>query len=465
MMTNVHIPSGAYQTFLASKAQLNGDHGFATDNLPESMFGFQRDLVAWALRKGRAAILADCGLGKSYMEMVWADRVAKHTGKPVLILTPLAVAPQFVSEAQKFGLDVARSHRGEIEAPVVVANYERLHLFDKDRLAGVVADESSILKSFDGVRKAEITEFMRTLPYRLLGTATAAPNDYIELGTSSEALGYLGYMDMLSRFFVNDQRSSRSAKWKFQSDGGWRFKGHAEAAFWKWVASWARAMRKPSDLGYNDDQFQLPLLTVREHTVKATTPPVGMLFDVPAIGFHEEREERRRTIQDRCDMAAALVADTGEPAVVWCDLNAEGDLLERLIPDAVQVSGRDSDEAKEEKFTAFASGDIRVLVTKPKIGAWGLNWQHCNHLTYFPSHSYEQYYQAVRRCWRFGQQRDVTVDIVGTVGSHRILDNLKKKSEQADRMFTELVAHMQSATSVARSESFARPVEVPTWLM
>ncbi len=452
-----------YRDFIAGKSQLDGDHGFTPDYLPDGMFGFQRDLVTWAVRKGRAAILADCGLGKSYMEMVWAQNVARHTGKPVLILTPLAVAEQFVREAARFGLDVARSHRGEIEAPVVVCNYERRHLFRPDQFGGVVCDESSILKSFDGVRKAEITEFMRTLPYRLLGTATAAPNDYIELGTSSEALGYLGHMDMLSRYFVNDQRSSKSAKWGF-SDGDWRFKGHAETAFWRWVTSWARAMRKPSDMGYPDEGFRLPPLTIREHLVKASIPPRGMLFDVQAIGFHEEREERRRTIEDRCDEVRALVENTGQPAVVWCDLNAEGDLLEQWIPDAQQVSGRDSDESKEEKFTAFANGDLRVLITKPKIGAWGLNWQHCNHLTYFPSHSYEQYYQAVRRCWRFGQTREVTVDIVGTVGSQRILENLQKKSRAADRMFDELVLHMHAATSVARSETFGAEVEVPSWL-
>lgn len=454
-----------YTNFLASKAQLDGDHGFHPNWMPDSLFGYQAALVEWSLRKGRGAVLADCGLGKTLIEMVWAHNVARHTGKPVMILTPLAVAQQFVREGEKFGIDIARSHDGEIEAPVIVTNYERLHLFNPEQFGGVVCDESSILKSFDGSRKAQITEFMRTLPYRLLGTATAAPNDYIELGTSSEALGYLGYMDMLSRFFVNDQRTSKPIKGRFQTDGNWRFKGHAEDSFWRWVSSWARALRRPSDLGFPDDGFDLPPLSVREHTVAASRPPEGMLFDVPAIGFHEEREERRRTIPERCEKVAELVADTGQPAVVWCDLNDEGDLLERLIPDAKQVSGRDSDEAKEETFAAFASGEVRVLVTKPKIGAWGLNWQHCNHLTYFPNHSYEQYYQAVRRCWRFGQERPVTVDIVGTVGSKNIQSNLQRKSEQADRMFSELVAHMRDAESVARSDDYIAPVEVPSWLI
>lgn len=454
-----------YDTFLFGKSKAVDDSGFAPTWLPDSLFAHQASLVEWSLRKGRSAILADCGLGKSLIEMVWAQNVASKTGKPVLIVTPLAVTQQFVSEGEKFGIDVTRSVAGEATTSVVVTNYERLHLFEAARFGGVVCDESSILKSFDGIRRAEITEFMRLLPYRLLGTATAAPNDYTELGTSSEALGYLGHMDMLSRFFVNDQRTARAYKGKWRTDGAWRFKGHAEIAFWRWVASWARALRRPSDLGFSDTGFALPSLTIREHLVKATTPPAGMLFDVPAIGFHEEREERRRTIAERSEKVAGLVADTRQPAVVWCDLNDEGDLLERIVPDAVQVSGRDSDDAKEEKFAAFASGDVRVLITKPKIGAWGLNWQHCNHLTYFPSHSYEQYYQAVRRCWRFGQRRPVTVDIVGTTGSSKIRENLQRKSEQADLMFSELVSYMRDAMSVDRLDSYTREVELPTWLL
>jgi hypothetical protein len=454
-----------YDAFLATKAQLDGDHGFDADYLPSSLFDFQRALVEWSVRKGRAAVLADCGLGKSLIEMVWAENVHAETGKPVMILTPLAVAGQFEREAEKFDLDVSRSHRGEIPAPVIVTNYERLHLFDPDVFGGVVCDESSILKSFDGVRKTEITEFMRMIPYRLLGTATAAPNDYTELGTSSEALGYLGHMDMLSRFFTNRRGGTQNyhGKYRIKQDE-WRFKGHAETAFWRWVSSWARSLRRPSDLGFSDDGFHLPELTVQEHVVTARKPPPGMLFDVPATNFFEEREERNRTIPERCEMVASLVSDTGQPAVIWCHLNAEGDLLESLIPDAKQVSGANSDDAKEETFAAFSSGDLRVLITKPKIGAWGLNWQHCNHVVYFPSHSYEQYYQAVRRCWRFGQERPVTVDIVETEGEARIQENLSQKAIQADRMFSELVSHMQDAMHVDRSFDFDTPMELPSWI-
>lgn len=455
----------SYQAFLERKAQLDGDHGFDPVVMPDALFDFQQALVTWAVRKGRAAILADCGLGKTLMELAWADNVARHTGKPVLILTPLAVAGQFGQEAHRFGFDAHHSRRGEIEAPLVIANYERLHLFDTARFGGIVCDESSILKSFDGTRRRDITEAMRTKPYRLLSTATAAPNDFIELGTSSEALGYLGHMDMLSRFFVNDQNTMRPVKGRFRTEGNWRFKGHAEQPFWRWVASWARAMRRPSDLGFDDTRFHLDPLIVNEHVIEARTAAPGMLFSVPANGLFEERQERRRTIGERCEVVADLVNDTGQPAVVWCHLNDEGDLLERLIPDAKQVSGKDTDERKEETFSAFADGSLRVLVTKPKIGAWGLNWQHCNHLTYFPSHSYEQYYQAVRRCWRFGQTRPVTVDIVATEGEVNVQHSLQRKSEQADQMFTELVAHMTDAMGVQRLADFETEMEVPQWLV
>ena len=454
-----------YKQFLHERSQLDGNFGFTPKHLPASLFPFQAALVEWAVRKGRAAVFADCGLGKTLIEMAWAQNVAQHTGKPVLILTPLAVAGQFVHEAEKFGIDAARSHHGEITAPVMVANYERLHLFTPADWGGVVCDESSILKSFDGIRRTQITAFMRKMEYRLLGTATAAPNDFVELGTSSEALGYLGYMDMLGRFFTNKRNTSHGMHGRWREQGSeWRFKGHAEQAFWRWVASWARALRKPSDMGFDDSGFDLPPLNTVEHVVKATTPPPGMLFSLPAIGLQEERAERRRTIKERCEMTAQLVANTGQPAVVWCHLNDEGDLLEKLIPDAKQVSGKDSDESKEAKFESFSNGDLRVLITKPKIGAWGLNWQHCNHLTFFPSHSYEQYYQAVRRCWRFGQERPVTVDIVATEGEVEIQKNLQRKADQAAQMFSELVKHMTDAVTVNRLSTYEQRVEVPSWL-
>lgn len=453
-----------YRSFLARKSQLGSMGGFEPVFMPSFLFDFQTALVDWAIRKGRAAIFADCGLGKTPMALVWAENVARHTNGHVLILTPLAVGAQMLSEAEKFGIEAHRSRHGQPMPNITIANYEVLHLFNADDFTGVVCDESSILKSYDGTRRTMITEFLRTMPYRLLSTATAAPNDYVELGTSSEAIGDMGHVDMLNRFFKNDQNNSSQGRGFKGARNEWRFKAHAEQPFWRWVCSWARAVRKPSDLGFDDARFVLPALEERETVVTARVPRPGYLFDMPAIGFHEEREVTRRTIQERCEATAEKVADTGRPAVVWCHLNDEGDFLERLIPDALQVSGSDSDDTKEERFAAFKSGECRVLVCKPKIGAWGLNWEHCSHVTYFPSHSYEQYYQAVRRCWRFGQTRPVLVDIVRTDGDANVLANLQRKARAADKMFSDLVSHMNDAIKIDHSRTFTRETEVPAWL-
>lgn len=453
----------SYTEFLDRKTQIGGEHGFAPTELPTFLFDFQSALVEWALRKGRAAIFADCGLGKTPMQLVWADQVTLKTNKPVLILTPLAVAEQTIDEAAKFGIEAWHSRDGMVKPGINIANYERLHYFDWQQFSGVVCDESSILKSFDGTLRGRITEFMRKLPYRLLCTATAAPNDYIELGTSSEALGELGYMDMLGRFFKNDQNTADPRR-NWVGDGKWRFKGHAEQAFWRWVCSWARAIRRPSDLGFDDAAFVLPPLQERDHLVESTKLAPGMLFALPAVGLKEQREERRRTIEERCEMTAKLVNGTGHPALVWCHLNDEGDMLERLIPDSIQVSGKDSDDAKEEKLSSFAHGKVRILVTKPKIGAWGLNFQHCAHVTFFPSHSYEQYYQGVRRCWRFGQTRPVLVDIITTEGEKEVMKNLQRKANAADKMFADLVRHMNEELSINRVRAFQSSEQVPAWL-
>jgi hypothetical protein len=333
-----------------------------------------------------------------------------------------------------------------------------------------VCDESSAIKNFDGKRKAIVTEFLRTVPYRLLATATAAPNDYVELGTSSEALGHLGHMDMLGRFFVNKQRTADAkGRWKGHAaprifEGQQlRFKGHAEQAFWRWVVSWARAVRRPSDLGFPDDGYDLPELIQAKHLIEASRPADGQLFDVPASGLHEEREETRRTLTERCEKAAELLA-SADPGVAWCHLNDEADLLVKLIDGAVQVAGSDSPEEKEEKLHAFSDGKIRVLVTKPKLGAFGLNWQHCNQMTYFPSHSYEQYYQAIRRSWRFGQTRPVTVDVITTPGGEQTFANLERKAKAADKMFDALVREMHDALGIKAISSYPYPVQVPEWI-
>jgi hypothetical protein len=452
-----------YSTFLDAKAQLAGDHGFAPVSMPSWLFDFQAALVEWALLKGRAAIFADCGLGKTAMELVWADNVVKRTGGRVLLLTPLAVTHQIAADAEKFGIEARVSRNGVPHAGITITNYEKLHLFDATQFAGVACDESSILKSYDGTTRTAITAFARKMPYRLLATATAAPNDFTELGTSSEALGYLGHMDMLNRFFKNDLNNSATGRMRGEVIK-WRLKGHAETPFWRWVCSWARAMRRPSDLGFDDTRFILPALVEREHLVEANTLAEGMLFALPAAGLKEQREERRRTIAERCERVAELVNHTGEPALVWCHLNDEGKALRSVIPDAIEVAGTDSPDDKEAKLLAFARGDARVLVTKPVIGAWGLNYQHCAHITFFPSHSFEQYYQGVRRCWRFGQTRPVVVDIVTTEGERGVLSNLQRKAAQADRMFSNLVAQMNASMAIDRAAQFNKPQEVPEWL-
>ena len=456
-------PPSAYATFLERKTQLDGDHGFDPAFVPDCLFPFQAHLVEWATRKGRAAIFADTGLGKTLMELVWAANVHRRTGKPVLILTPLAVAAQTVREAERFGIDAEHSRRGEFSAGIVVANYERLHLFDPADFAGVVCDESSCIKDAKTRTKAAVVAFARKLPYRLIATATPAPNDYPEFGTSSEALGYLGFMEMLERFFKNDANNSETAR-VYGAAMKWRFKGHAEQPFWRWLASWSRAVRKPSDLGFDYAAYDLPPLAYRTHLVTPRTVQPGRLFDLPAAGFFEVKQERERTTPERCEAAAGIANGTTDPVIVWCYRNEEGDLLERLIPGAVQVAGKDAEETKEERLTAFASGDARVLITKPSIAGHGLNWQHCNRIVMFPDYSFEQHYQAVRRCWRFGQTRPVTVDLITTPGEEDVLRRLERKQDQAERMFANLVANMNQALHIERRGRGTAPVALPGWM-
>ena len=455
----------SYDDFIQHKSQIDTYGGFDPLYMPDRMplFDFQQALIEWAIRKGRGAVFADCGLGKTPMGLTWAQNVALKTGKPVLYLTPLAVGPQTIREAVKFGIEAQQSRDGNHSGQIVVTNYEKLHFFDPADFAGTVCDESSILKSFAGTRRHEITACMRKMEYRLLQTATAAPNDFVELGTSSEALGYLGHIDMLNKFFKNDLNNSFQGRMRGEVIK-WRLKGHAELPFWRWVCSWARACRKPSDLGFDDSAFVLPPLNEAEHVVQASKLADGMLFDLPAVGLKEQREERKRSILERCERAAELANGTGEQVLVWCHLNDEGDLLEKLIPDAVQVAGKDSDDRKEERLLAFADGQSRVLITKPKIGAWGLNFQNCHRVVTFPSHSYEQYYQSIRRCWRFGQKSAVSVDVVTTEGGLGVLKNMRRKSRQADKMFANLVAEMNNASHLDNVNPHTKNLELPSWL-
>ena len=453
----------SYEAFLDAKTHVCAEHGFDPLWIPSSLFPFQVSLVEWACRNGRCAIFADCGLGKTPMQLTWAENVARKTGKRVLILTPLAVAFQTVKEGEKFGIEVTHRREGiDSGDRIVVTNYERLHYFRPDDFAGVVCDESSILKNFDGETRKAITDFMRKRPYRLLCTATAAPNDYIELGTSSEVIGDLGAQDMMNRFF---RREKDFTKVGGNAGGqGWEMRRHAERDFWRWVCSWARAMRRPSDMGFDDGAFRLPDLNVRQHVVKAAQPRDGYLFDLPAVGLSEQRSDLRRTITERCDMAAALCNAHSRPSVAWCNLNEEGNRLAKAINGAVEVSGNDTEEHKEESFAAFVRGEIRVLVTKPVIGGFGLNLQHCAHQTFFPSHSYEQYYQSVRRCWRFGQKNSVTVDMITTDGQASVLANLQRKAVAAAVMFDNLVGMMRNEMQIKRRNDYTKQEELPPWL-
>jgi hypothetical protein len=445
-----------YAAFLDRKTQVGCDHGFSPVWMPGQLFPFQQSLVEWACVKGRAAIFADCGLGKTFMQLTWAENVARKTGGRVLILTPLAVAFQTVKEGEKIGIEVAHRREGlQAGDRIVVTNYERLHYFNAADFQGVVCDESSILKNFDGETRKAVTEFMRKRPYRLLCTATAAPNDYIELGTSSEALGYLERKHMMAQFFTHD--GSDTSKWVL--------KGHARTElFWRWVCSWARAIQKPSDMGFSDDGFNLPPLNIISHVVSASKPRDGFLFDIPAVGLQEQRADLSNTVTERCDMAARLINAHDKAAVAWCNLNREGDMLAKLIRGAVQVSGSDSEEHKEGVFADFIAGKIRVLVTKPSIGGFGLNLQHCAHQTYFPSHSYEQYYQSVRRCWRFGQKQPVTVDMITTDGQANVVQNLTSKTDQAKAMFHNLVSLMWREIKITKNSTPTNKEIIPSWL-
>lgn len=644
-----------YQEFLHRKSQLGGLSGFEPIWMPDFLDfgegkGFQHHSVDWAIRKGRAALFQDCGLGKTPQQLVWAENIIRKTNKPVLILTPLAVAGQTAREADKFSIDAKVSRDGTVFKNITVANYERLHYFKPDSFSGVVCDESSCLKAMDGTRRWEVTEFLRLIPYRLLCTATAAPNDYVELGTSSEALGEMGQRDMITMFFKQETKKDYLGWGRVK----YRMRGHAETHFWKWVCSWARACRKPSDLGFDDSRFILPPLIETPHIVKSRTLPEGFLFEIPARDMQEERAERRRTINERCEKVAELVSNHSTSAI-WCHLNDEGDLLEKFIPNSLQVSGSDSTEYKEMvaewfvgnkclcnepmfrvkiaawqkdrlatgksiidnivsngslsrlptkestepsgkdtcrntteqtkengnerqakkskgvktgeldtlqtpntesskskrrgntalpiqkqgpsenlpssefpstntanslnlavpsaegKQTSTCEGQsdststiatkqensvessarlvildsessktiqtflkvqqcicgcksgIRRLISKPKIFGWGLNFQHCSHVVTFASHSYESYYQAIRRCWRFGQENPVKVDYVITEGEQRVSENLDRKSKAADRMFTNLVSYMNESMKVDKSE-FKKKEKIPSWL-
>jgi len=448
-----------YEKFMKNKSQLENNSGFDPVFMPDFLFDFQKELTEWGIKKGRCATFADCGLGKTPIQLVWAQNIVQKTNKNVLIVTPLSVSAQTIREGEKFNIECRRSIDGKIKKGITITNYERLHYFDRNDFAGIALDESSAIKNFDGKRQKIVTEFMRETPYRSMYTATASPNDYIELGTSAGALGQMGRMDMLGTFFKNDENSLHPIWWGAR----WRFKAHAEEMFWRWVCSWARAMRKPSDMGYKDDNFKLPPLKTNEYIVNCDRPFDGELFVKHATTLQDQRKERKITLPARCEKVADLV-ENHETSLIWCHLNAEGDYLEKIIPGAKQIKGSTPDEEKEQLFLDFQNGKLKRLITKPKIGAFGLNFQNCSHMTFFPSHSFEQYYQGVRRCWRYGQQNPVTVDIITTEGETGVLKNLQRKAIAADIMFENLVKFMNNEFKIERSISNTEKLEVAQWM-
>lgn len=424
-----------YGRFLAGKSIASSAVGFNVSSVSEALFPFQRDIVRWALKRGRAALFEDCGLGKTPQQLEWAHHVAERFG-PVIIFDPLAVSSQTEREGRKFGIPVTICRtQADVRDGVNVTNYEKLHHFRPEGFAGLVLDESSILKGFDGKTRKALTEFAESIPYRLCCTATPAPNDYMELGNHAEFLGVMKLTEMLSMFFVHDGGDTSK----------WRLKGHAETAFWKWVCSWAVAIRKPSDLGYADGSFLLPELHVEQVTVHTDATPEGYLFPVEAETLQERNSARRESIADRVQACAELVNSIDEPWIVWCNLNAESSALAAAIPDAVEVVGADTAEFKESSLQRFTDGSIRVLVTKPTIAGFGLNWQHCRRIAFVGlSDSYEQFYQAVRRCWRFGQEREVFCYVITAETEGAVVRNIQRKEQQAMEMMDGMVDHMKT---------------------
>ncbi len=451
-----------YKEFLESKKHLLGNYGFKSNYIPDMAFDFQKEIINRACLKGRMAVFADTGLGKTLIQLSLAQNVVNHTNKKVLILTPLAVAFQFILESEKMGIDnIEYSKDGSHTKKIVICNYERLHYFNSTDFVGVVLDESSILKNFDGKIKNQITSFVKKLPYRFLSTATPSPNDFIELGTSSEALGYLGYTDMLGKFFKNNNNSIDPK----HAGEKWYLKPHAEKDFFTWVNQWALMIKMPSDIGFSNDKYILPKLNVNTYVVKNNSllefnGQIEM-FNRPAKGFNEVRQEVKQTIKERCIKAVELAK--GKTSVYWCNRNEESKILKELDPEAIEIIGSQSMEKKEEILLDFANGKIKRIITKAKMTGMGLNWQHCNHSVFFPTYSYEQYYQSIRRFWRFGQKNEVNIDIVISDGQTSVLESLKKKTKKAIELHTNLTNNVNNTFEIKVKE-FNKEIIKPKFL-
>jgi SNF2 family DNA or RNA helicase len=448
-----------YLEFLENKKHSIGNFGFDANYIPDIAFDFQKAIIEKSIKKGRIAVFADTGLGKTLIQLSIANNVIRETNKHVLILTPLAVAFQFLDEAAKLGIDdIEYSKDGKFTKKIVICNYERLHYFNSIDFVGIILDESSILKNFDGKIKNQINSFVKKIPYRFLSTATPSPNDFIELGTSSEALGYMGYMDMLGKFFKNNNDSIDPK----HAGEKWYLKPHAEKDFFAWVNQWSIMIKMPSDLGFSNDRYNLPNLIINKHTVenKSEVNVDGQMqmFNIIAKNFHEIKHEERSTLNERCEKAFELA--NNKTSVYWCNLNKESALLKELDRDAVEIIGSMSIEKKEAILMDFAKGNINRIITKAKMTGMGLNWQHCNHSVFFPTYSYEQYYQAIRRFWRFGQKNDVTIDVVISDGQTKIIEALQKKTEKAIQLYENLTKEVNS-TFVHNVKEFNKQIIKP----
>ena len=453
-----------YQKFLESKKHTIGNYGFEPNYLPDIAFDFQKCIIEKVVKNGRMAIFADTGLGKTLIQLSIAKNIVNHTNKKVLILTPLAVAFQFILEAEKIGIDdIEYSKDGKHTSKIVICNYERLHYFNNNDFVGVILDESSILKNFDGAIKNQVTAFIKKIQFRFLSTATPSPNDFIELGTSSEALGYLGYMDMLTKFFKNNQNSvdsnNRNIGEKFY------LKPHAEKDFFAWVNQWAIMVKMPSDLGFSNDRYVLPELIVNTHTIKnqSLVDVNGQLlmFTPIAKSMTEVRHEQKQTEKHRCERAVELAWD--KTSVYWCNTNNESSMLKEMDMESVEIIGSMPIDKKEEILIAFSLGQIQRLITKPKMTSFGLNWQHCNHSVFFPTWSYEQYYQSIRRFWRFGQKNDVTIDLVISDGQTRVIEALMQKTQKAIELYENLTKNVNSVYT-HKTKEFNKKVIIPNFI-
>ena len=425
-----------YAEFLKNKSFHNIASGFELDinQLNSHLFDFQKVLVRWALVRGRSAIFADTGLGKTIMQSEWAYQVHKKTGGKILILAPLSVAHQTVKEANKFGIPIRYLRKPDNDNGIIITNYEMLDRFNLSEFEGIVLDESSILKAHDGRTRTAILESCRTVPYKLSCTATPSPNDFMELGNQSEFIGVMSREEMLAMFFIHD--GGDTAKW--------RLKGHGEEKFWEWLSTWAVVIRKPSDIGFDDKDYDLPPLHIHEHIIELDRPTPGQLFPLPAVTLNEQRAAKRDSLEDRVEALAALVNQSPEPWLIWCHLNDEGNALASAIHDSVNVQGSDSIESKESAMDAFSDGELTRLISKGSICGYGMNWQHCSHIAFVGlDHSFETFYQSIRRCWRFGQTRPVHVHVFLSDAERPILDNIRRKEQQHNQMSERMVAHMR----------------------